>query len=118
MKLIVMLSFFALSTVFLFINSYSEGRNNLFPAAAIFILIGGFLLTGQGIQIQSGTDYQYTEYNNKTVVGEEINKYETLNSPLPGINTSNLLGILFIIMGAAYMVMAAPGRFRTLLSRR
>jgi hypothetical protein len=118
MKLILFALLFSISAVFLLINCFAADRNNLFPAAAIFLLIGGFLLTGPGLQIQEGIDYSYQEYNNKTVVGMEKPVYETVEDPLPGIDFSEILGLLFMVMGAGYMVMASPGRFVSLLRRR
>lgn len=115
MKLILLLSLFAFSTAFLIVNSFSKARNNLFPAAAIFLLIGGFLLAGPGLQIQQGQDLTYTQVNNSTVVDQKTPVYKTVKGPLPDIQFSNLLGMLFMIMGAGYIVMASPGRFISFL---
>lgn len=117
MKLILLLSLFALSSIFLIVNSFSTERNNLFPAGAILLITGGFLLAGQGLQIQDGTSYTYQEINNETVVAQETPVYSNIENPLPGINESNLLGMLFSIMGAGYLVMASPGRFSSILRR-
>ena len=81
------------------------------------LLAGGILLTGPGLQIQQGTDYSYTEHNNKTVVGEESPVYEKVD-PFEGIEFSSILGLIYMVTGTGYIVMASPGRFRTLLSRR
>lgn len=118
MKLILLLSLFAFSTVFLIVNSFSTERNNLFPAAAIFLIMGGFLLTGPGLQIQDGQQMTYKTVDNSTVIDQEQPVYTTVEGPLPGINFSQILGMLFMTMGAGYIVMASPGRFRTLLSTR
>jgi hypothetical protein len=115
MKLILLLSLFAFSTVFLIVNSFSQARNNLFPAAAIFLIMGGFLLAGPGLQIQEGTDLSYTTVNNSTVVDQKTPTYETVQGPLPDIHFSNILGMLFMVMGAGYIVMASPGRFISFL---
>lgn len=116
MKLILLLSLTAISGLFMIANSFSKSRTNLWPAAAIFLLIGGFLLSGTGLQIQQGTDYTYTIINNSTVVSQETTYYQKINNPL-GVNSSQLIGLLYMIMGAGYIVMASPGRFRSILKR-
>jgi len=115
MKLILLLSLFAFSTAFLIVNSFSTERNNLFPAAAIFLIMGGFLLAGPGIQIQEGQELSYTTVNNETVVDQKTPVYESIEGPLPNIEFSNILGMLFMVMGAGYIVMASPGRFKSIL---
>jgi len=118
MKLILLLTLFTISSLFLLVNSFSTQRNNLFPAAAIFLIIGGFILTGQGIQIQEGTQYTYKTVDNNTVVDTETPIYNEVSDPLPGVNSSNLIGMIFMVMGAGYLVMASPGRFKSILSNR
>lgn len=117
MKLVILLSLFALSSIFLLINSFSQGRNNLFPAAAIMLFIGAFLLTGTGLQVQDGVKYNYTQVENKTVIDYEKPVYREISNPT-GLDFSNLLGMLFTIMATGYLVMASPGRFKSLLSSR
>jgi hypothetical protein len=117
MKLVLLLSLFAISSIFLLVNSFSQSRNNLYPAAAILLFIGAFLLAGTGLQIQEGVEYNYTQVDNETVIDHEKPVYKSVSNPT-ALEFSNLLGLLFMIMGSGYMVMAAPGRFKSLLSKR
>lgn len=118
MKLILLATLFALSTAFMLVNSFSSQRNNLFPAAAIFLLMGGFLLTGSGLQVQDGHQYTYKEFGNETVIDTKEPVYVNVKDPIPGIDFSEILGMMFMVMGSGYIVMASPGRFRTILSSR
>jgi len=118
MNLTLLLVLFAFSTVFILANSFSTERINLFPAAAIFLLIGGTLLTAPGLEIQEGTDLQYTTVNNETVIDQKTPIYTEATIPIQNTDMNQVLGLIFIVMGAGYIVMASPGRFRTILSRR
>lgn len=118
MKLFLLLALFAISFAFAFLNSFSETRENLYPAAAIFLMLGGSLMAGPGIQIQNGTELQYQEINNETLIAEKTPVYQEVSSPVQGIDISFLIGLIFTTMAAAYIIMAGPGRFRTLISSR
>lgn len=119
MEITVLLALTGIAGLFMIANSFSTERNNLYPAAAILMLAGFFLVTTPaGLQIESGTEYQYTEVNNETVIDQETTTYQPVEFPVGSFEFSNILGLIYLAISSGFFVMASTGRkIRSLFNR-
>jgi len=106
MELAVFLSLIGIGSIFILTAAISKDRINLFPAGFIFLFTALFLIAGNGLQIQSGTSYDYQEINNETLTVNETANYETVEFPVENVNFSESLAIVLIAISLYFFVIA------------
>ena len=106
---------------FILAGAISKDRINNVPGALILLLLGLMLVSGNGIEYQSGTELIYGEVNGSQEVVQEEYKFSsfTSTSPVTQDRFNTGLGVSYIAISMYYFLIAFSNiRFRSLLKQK
>lgn len=106
---------------FILAGAISKDRINNVPGALILLLLGLMLVSGNGIEYQSGIDYIYGEVNGSQEVVKEDYKFSsfTSTSPVTQNRFNTGLGVSYIAISMYYFLIAFTNiRFRSLMKQK
>ena len=113
MELIVFLTLLGLGSVFLITAAVSKYRKKLFPAGFVFLFISLYLISGSGLEVPSGSEFQYEEQDGELVKVAESTTYSEIEFPVDSVDFSNSLGLVLLAI-SLYFVIIAPAKTRFL----
>lgn len=116
MELVIFLTLTGLGSLFVLAAALSKDRTNLVPAGILFLLTGLFLLSGTGLEIPDGEEYEYSEVNGSYEKTSATPQYSEVDFPVDNVDFDHVMSIVLMLIGVYFLgISGARTRFFSLM---